>query len=145
MNISYSLKILFSPLIFLMSLFISGYTSAEISVIVHSSNEVNLSAKNIQRIFLGKKKEFSAGKRALPIHLPIGNDVAERFNAKVLKKEGQKLSGYWGQYIFTGKGLPPEQVESMMEVINLVTTNPNAIGYVDSKVVDDTVRVLYKF
>ena len=142
---TYIFKTVVAPFVLIYSLLVTGYCYAEISVIVHPSNEVSLSKKNVQRIFLGKMKKFPGGGEALPINLPVGNVVAERFNSTVLKKSAPMLSGYWGQYVFTGKGAPPKQVDSVAAVKNLVELNPSAIGYVDSELVDDTVKAIYKF
>ena len=145
MKTTCSFKTFVASLVFIYSLLVTGYSYAEISVIVHPSNMVSLSEKNIQRIFLGRMKKFPGGGEVIPIHLPVENVVADSFNSTVLKKSGPQLLGYWGQYIFTGKGMPPEQVDSVLAVKNLVKLNPSAIGYIDSKTVDDTVKVIYKF
>tara|TARA_R110002167_G_scaffold2771_1_gene13653 strand:- start:21 stop:236 length:216 start_codon:yes stop_codon:yes gene_type:complete len=46
---------------------ISFFSSAELVLVVHPSNDATIDAKTAQRIFLGKENKFSTGKEALPI------------------------------------------------------------------------------
>ena len=120
-----------------------GY--AEMAVIVHPSNTSELSPKIIQRIFLGKLKTFPGGGAALPLEHPAKSVVRENFNKEVLNKSSQQMRSYWGRLIFTGKGLPPKEVDTSEEIIRLVKTNPNTVGYVDMSLINSDVRVVHKF
>jgi hypothetical protein len=52
------------------------------------------------------------------------------------------MQAYWSRIIFTGRGQPPKAVPSSSEAKKLVAANPNTIGYVEPKLVDDTLRVV---
>ena len=52
------------------------------------------------------------------------------------------MKAYWAKIIFTGRGQPPRQVATSAEAKKLVAQNPNAIAYIDSAMVDDSVRVV---
>lgn len=123
----------------------ASVAQAEIAVVVHPSNAANLDASNLSRIFLGKMKSFPGGVQALPLNQAEGNAVTSEFNSKVLKKSGSQLKAYWSKLVFTGKGTPPKAVGSDAEVISLVSTNPNLIGYVDASAVTADVKVVAKF
>ena len=140
----YNFKTYLIPFVLVYGLLVGGYSYAEIVVVVHPSNKANISKKNIQRIFLGKMKEYPGGGTATPIYLPAENPVADQFNVKVLKKNIFQLRAYWGQYVFTGKGMPPKQVDSMQQVMSLVSSNEDAIGYIDSGSVNSSVKVIHK-
>ncbi|PCK07170.1 MAG: phosphate ABC transporter substrate-binding protein [Alteromonadaceae bacterium] len=118
---------------------------AETSVIVHPSNGNSLTAKAIQRIFLSKMKTFPDGDVILPIDQPLETDIRKNFIKVILKKRESQMSAYWASVVFTGKGLPPKQVEDGKSVKNLVAKNPNTIGYIDSSKVDDSVKVVHSF
>jgi hypothetical protein len=47
--------------------------------------------------------------------------------------------------VFSGRGTPPEMIATEDEMLNLVATNPNTIGFVDEGKVDGTVKVVGTF
>ncbi|MFT6529489.1 MAG: ABC-type phosphate transport system substrate-binding protein [Psychrosphaera sp.] len=118
---------------------------AEIAVVVHPSNASDIDSSALSRIFLGKSKSFSSGDQAVPINQEESNSATDEFNSKVLKKSGSQLKAYWSKLVFTGKGTPPKAVSNDAEVISLVSTNPNLIGYVDAASVTGDVKVIAKF
>ena len=117
---------------------------AEVAVIVHPSNGNDLNAGSIAHIFLGKSKAFGDGSQAVPI-MQSGGSVTDAFNDKVLSKNSSQLKAYWSKLLFTGQGTPPREVGSDQEVIKLVGSNPNLIGYVDAGKVDGSVKVVGKY
>ena len=124
---------------------IAPLAQAEIAVIVHPSNAAAIDDASISRIFLGKLKSYPGGGQALPINQNEGSGATGEFNSKVLKKSGSQLKAYWSKLVFTGKGTPPKAVASDAEVINLVSSNPNIIGYVDAGSVTGAVKVVAKY
>lgn len=127
-----------------MTLF-AGVAQAEVAVVVHPSNSASLDQSNVARIFLGKMKSFPGAGQAVPLNQSESNAATAEFNSKVLKKSGSQLKAYWSKLVFTGKGTPPKAIASDAEVIKLVSTNPNMIGYVDSSAVTGNVKVVGKF
>ena len=99
----------------------------------------------IGRVFLGKTESFPNGSKAVPIELAEDVPTREEFNTKVLKKSAVQLKSYWSRRLFTGKGSPPKQLPSSDDIIDLVSTNPNIIGYVDAGKVNDSVKVIAEF
>jgi hypothetical protein len=45
--------------------------------------------------------------------------------------------------VFTGRGRPPQQVRDSAAMKELLAANPGAIGYIDTRDVDESVRVLF--
>lgn len=136
---------LVKTLIALSSLLFSQIVYAGVAVIVHPSNANNLDATQISRLFTGKDKTFANGEQAIPINQPMTVAVTDEFNEKVLDKSSSQIKAYWSKLVFSGKGTPPKEVGSAAEVIELVSKNPNTIGYVDSADVTDGVKVLATF
>ncbi len=135
-------KVLFSILASI-ALAVSAY--AEVSVIVHKSNTAAISDKDISKIFLGKQSVFPGGSEAVPINLEEGKPSRSSFDSILLGKNERQMKAYWSKLVFTGKGTPPKQVEGEDLVLQLISSNPNMIGYVDSSKVTGDVRVIYKF
>ena len=113
---------------------------AEIIVIVNPGNTTTMTQKQVQRIFLGKLKTFPNASIVIPIDLPQKSDTRIEFSRLVIKKDMRQVSSYWSRLIFTGKGLPPKQVNTGEEARELVARNPDAIAYIDASLLDDTVR-----
>ena len=128
------------------SVFVASVASAEVAVIVSASNgNANLDQDTIARVFLGKSKNFPDGSQAVPVDQNAGTASREAFNSTVLGKSSSQLKAYWSRLIFTGKGTPPKESGDDATVKDLVANNPNLIGYVDSSVVDGSVKVVHKF
>lgn len=128
----------------LSTLVVSNYSMAEVSVVVHPDNANTISSKDVKRIFLGKTKFFPDGSQAVPMIQSEG-DTTDDFYAKALEKSDSQLKAYWSKLIFTGKGTKPDSVKNDVAVIELVSKNPNIIGYIDSASVGPGVKVVAKF
>lgn len=125
---------------------LASYTAtANVVVIVHPSNGVDFDQSSISKLFLGKAKKFNDGNQAVPINQEENSAARASFNSSVLSKSGSQLKAYWSKLIFTGKGSPPKEVASDAEVIDLVSKNPNMIGYVDSESLTDAVKPVGTF
>lgn len=125
--------------------FISSSLFAEVAIIVHPSNTGSIDETMISRIFTGKAKSFPSGGKAIPINQTSGAAITEDFNKKALKKSSSQLKAYWSKLVFTGKGTPPKEVSNDAEMIELISANPNLIGYVDKSSVTGDVRVIASF
>jgi ABC-type phosphate transport system substrate-binding protein len=115
------------------------------AIIVHPSNSNTLSKSDVVRLFLGKLTRYPDGSDAIPIEQKDSSSMHAEFVANVLNKSTQQLKAYWAKQLFTGKGKPPKAVESSADVIKLVAENPALIGYVDSGMVDESVKVIIDF
>jgi ABC-type phosphate transport system substrate-binding protein len=86
---------------------------------------------------------FPNGLPALPVDLRDGSGERDQFYAQVAGKTPAQLKAYWSKIIFTGRGQPPPTVSSAAEMKKRISENPAAIGYLDSSMVDDSVRVVF--
>ena len=80
--------------------------------------------------------------QVVPIDQAEGSVAREEFYTRFLGKSPAQVKAYWAKIIFTGRGQPPKEVASSIEVKKRVAENPNAIGYIDQSHVDESVRVL---
>lgn len=135
-NISKKLTILFAYGV------ISIPCLADVVLVIHPSNDSTLDAKEVKRIFLGKAKKFSNGKEAIPINQVEGSAARKSFDSTVLGRSSNQVSAYWSKLVFTGKGIPPKEVENDAAVIALIAENANAVGYVDESSVSASVKAI---
>ena len=139
------MKITIHYIIALVLVMCSLAAHAELAVIVHPSNAVELSKDDIQRIFLGKNRSFPNGGEAVPISYEFSTQEAEEFSTNVLGKTPKQLKAYWAKMIFTGQGTPPKEMETGAQVLELISKNPNLIGFVPVGTESANVRVVGKF
>lgn len=131
-------------LVFLLGLIIYPLSgAAEISIIVHPDNPLSsITIKEVTRIYLGKQKTFSNGDRVTPLDVDKELQLHKAFYSKVIKKSDAQIKSYWSRLIFTGKAQPPKSVIDSYEVMMLVAADPNLIGYVETDLVDNSIKVV---
>lgn len=116
--------------------------AADLVIIVNPSNGNAIDLKVTQRIFLGKEKKFDDGTETIAINQAAEAEIRQQFDETVLGRSSSQVSAYWSKLVFTGKGIPPKEVNSDAEVIDLVSKNPSVIGYIDRSSVTDAVKVI---
>ena len=116
---------------------------AALAIVVHPSNTLSgISADEAADIYLAKAGIFANGRRAIPVDQSTNSTARKKFYSAVIKKDDSKLKVYWSKLIFTGKANPPRELGDDADVKSWVAANPDAIGYVDGKFVDSSVKVL---
>ncbi|NRB40437.1 MAG: phosphate ABC transporter substrate-binding protein [Pseudomonadales bacterium] len=131
-----------ATIIFLSCISFSATSQASLVIIVHPDNPVtSLNHASLRKIFLRKIKSFPNGTLAKPAELNSG-DLRNEFLKNVLKKSESSLSSYWARMLFSGKAKPPAQFKVQAGMKNYVATNIEAIGYIESDLVDNSVKVL---
>ena len=124
---------------------VASIASAEVAVIVNPDNGDEISKDYVQKIYLAKTKVFPSGHTAIPVDQTEGSATRIEFLTKVIEKDEAQMKSYWTRLIFTGKGVPPNALADDSKVKDLVSRNPDAIGFIDAASVDGTVKVVGKF
>ena len=132
-------------LLFVLTLVFSQLAAAEVVVIVNLKNNTDIYESDIKRIFLGKMKNFADGSIVTPYYLAEGHAVRDKFNEKALEKSSKQLNAYWSKSIFTGKGMPPDAFDNVADALAAVSSDANAIAYIDAADVTDAVKVVARF
>jgi ABC-type phosphate transport system substrate-binding protein len=123
----------------------SARASAEVVAVVAAKNPVSTLSKNqIADIFLGKMTRFPDGRQVLPIDQVENSSARETFYLKFTGMSPAQLKAHWSKIIFTGRGQPPPEVSNGIEVKKFIAKHPDAIGYIEQKLVDDSVKVVLK-
>ncbi|OUS06666.1 hypothetical protein A9Q81_01930 [Gammaproteobacteria bacterium 42_54_T18] len=116
---------------------------AELAIIVNNDNVTNdITVEEVVSIFLGKSHTLPDGTKVVPIDQREGEQEREVFYRELVRKSQSQLNSYWSRIIFAGKGQPPFTVNDGIEVIEFISGNQNMIGYVDTDMVDETVKVI---
>lgn len=116
---------------------------AEVVVVVSKDNPVeSLERSELRDIYLGQLHSFPNGEPVEPIDQAEGSEARKEFYNDHLERSPAQVKAHWSKLIFTGRGQPPRAVESGEVVAELVSQSPNAIGYLDRALVDDSLRVI---
>ena len=123
---------------------LSGAMAAvdQVAVVSAKSPVTTLTKDQVADIFLGKASRFPDGSQAVPIDQAEGSAARDEFYLKFAGKSPAQVKAHWSKIIFTGRGQPPREVSSSIEVKKRVVDNPNAIGYIERAMVDGSVKVL---
>jgi len=112
-------------------------------VIVHPDNPVASVDRDFLRdAFLKKATDWSHGEQIRPVDLSARFGVREVFIRDVLRKTAAQLRSYWNQQIFSGKGTPPVEADSISEMIEYVLANAGAVGYLPSGTAPGRAKVV---
>jgi len=116
---------------------------ADIAVITHPGvKEIGISREKVADMYLGKKKIYSDGTRVKPVDQSANTPVRDKFYRTVVRMSTSEVNRYWSKLKFTGKGKPPRTIAGDEAVKNWVATHPGAIGYIDGKYLDKSVKVV---
>lgn len=112
-------------------------------VIVHPNNPLRSADRAyVADAFLKKLTRWQDGEPIRPVDLRADNPVRRRFSENVLKRSVGAVRSYWQQRIFSGRDVPPPELESDENVVGFVAKFPGAIGYVSGAAKLSGVREL---
>jgi len=115
------------------SLPVAGQQVNDFRIIVNPSNPIaTLSAADVSGFFMDEAK-WPNGAPSLPIDLTPESPLRSKFSVEVLGRDVAAVRAHWRRLIFQGRGVPPPTRASEGEIVQFVSANPNAIGYVSAK------------
>ncbi|MBF7072301.1 phosphate ABC transporter substrate-binding protein [Glaciecola sp. MH2013] len=120
----------------------SSQVFADYAVVVHPENNAEFDTQLVKRIFLGRETAFSNGEIATVITHSPDSALRTEFDEGVLNRKTAAVNAYWSKLVFTGRGVMPTTVESDAEMIELISENKNAIGFIDTSSVTSDVKVV---
>jgi ABC-type phosphate transport system substrate-binding protein len=116
---------------------------AEIVVVVNPNNPIeSFSRRELVDLYMGRTQSFSDGSMALRLDLPPDSQVRGDFYRGLVNKSVAEVNAYWAKLLFTGRASPPQVMDNSQSVLKAVRENKNAVGYIDSKDVDSSVKVV---
>ncbi len=95
-----------------------------VAVVSAKSQGITLNKNQVIDIFLGKVSHFPDGSQAVAIDQLEDSAVRDEFYLKFAGKSPAQLKAYWSKIIFTGRGKPPREVSSSLDVKKFLAENP---------------------
>lgn len=100
-------------------------------VIVHPNNPATTVSRTfLQDAFLKKITRWPHDDGIRPADLPPSAPARIRFTQEVLKRTVLAVKSYWQQRIFSGRDVPPPELDRDEAVVAHVLKHEGAIGYV---------------
>jgi ABC-type phosphate transport system substrate-binding protein len=100
-------------------------------VIVHPNNPARSATRAfLADAFLKKVTRWEGDEIIRPVDLHQDSDVRRHFTENVLKRSVAAVRSYWQQRIFSGRDVPPPEVDADEGVIAHVLRYPGAVGYI---------------
>lgn len=118
--------------------------AAELVIVVHPDSGVDSMVQNdVVNVFMGRYQKLPSGITAFPVDLSPQRGA---FYQQLVNKTLPEINSYWARLVFSGRASPPRQVQDDTEVIEIVSDNRGAIGYVDRSLVnDERVKIVFSF
>lgn len=127
----------------LLTIVLSILSLADEYVVISNSKMKDLSTAQIKAIFL-KKITIIENINAVPVNLGAMDPIREKFENKIVEMDFERLKSYWTKEHYLGKR-PPVTMQSEESVKAFVKKVEGAIGYINAKNLDNSVKVLYRW
>lgn len=121
---------------------------ADVAVIVHPDCPLqSMTSRQVSDLYLGRARSFDMGDQTNTVlasiyEQPTDSVVREVFFRSLNGMRISQVNAYWARLRFSGEMLPPSSLSDMRAAVDAVAHNKNAIAYVDSKMVNRTVKVV---
>lgn len=127
-----------------LALFITTSANADLAIISHPGYDGGeLNSLQVKNLFLGERKSFPNGIKATPINHAVGSPDRKKFFSQVLNTTESFHGRHWKRKMATNSGSSPVELKSYEEVLRSVANTPGSISYIDSRMVNDSVKVLF--
>jgi ABC-type phosphate transport system substrate-binding protein len=112
-------------------------------VIVHPSNPTtSVERRFLADLFFKKATRWPNDEVVRPVDYDPDSLVRRRFSEDVLKRSVAAVKSYWQQQLFSGRDVPPPELDSDEDIVKYVLKYPGAVGYVSGGATLNTVKVL---
>ncbi|HEX6765123.1 MAG TPA: hypothetical protein VF103_06585 [Polyangiaceae bacterium] len=100
-------------------------------IIVHPENPASRTSRQfLSSLFLKEITRWDDGELARPVDLKPDSPTRRRFSQSVLNRSVSAVKSYWQQRIFSGRGVPPPELDTDQAVVTYVTNHRGGVGYV---------------
>jgi hypothetical protein len=114
---------------------VSGVHAQELVVIVSPAAPA-INKEQVMELYLGRGNGWTA------LDQVATSQIFAEFYKKALGRDAAQVKAIWSKILFTGRGVPPEQLRDSEAVKKAVAANPKAVGYIEKSAVDASVRVV---
>jgi ABC-type phosphate transport system substrate-binding protein len=100
-------------------------------MIVNPSNRLaSVDRSFLEDAYLKKITRWPNDEVIRPVDLGPGSPTRRAFSEAVVRRSVDAVKGYWQQRIFSGRDVPPPELDSDDDVVRYVLRYDGAVGYV---------------
>jgi ABC-type phosphate transport system substrate-binding protein len=115
---------------------------AQVIVIANPSVKATVISKNdLRDVFTGSLSSLKDGSHVTPVLLK-GGTANNEFLSEYIGKNDVAFRAGWRSLVFSGQGSMPKSLESEAAVVEFVTHNSGAIGYIGKSIPHEGVKIL---
>lgn len=132
--------------LYLLALLLAARVAAaggSLAVIVPPQRTAQVTVGEVAQIYLRQRRHWATGEAIVPVNREAGSQARTLFTRAVFGGEARWLASYWNRQYFRGV-LPPATLASDEAVKRFVASVPGAIGYIDARAADPSVRVVVR-
>ena len=99
-----------------------------------------MTARQVSDIYLGRRKTFPTGEPVFAFEHKSDAPLRKAFYQLLNGMDIKRVNAYWVRLQFSGNVIPPPTIEDDMEVLEVIRKTPNAIGYINTTHLDESVK-----
>lgn len=108
-------------------------SDVDFKLIINADNKISSeSRQTVANMFLKQVVTWNSGDTVKPVDQRPTSSVRDAFSQRILRRSVAAIRSYWQQRIFSGRDLPPPELESDAAVVRYVVEHRGAIGYVSA-------------
>jgi ABC-type phosphate transport system substrate-binding protein len=112
-------------------------------IVAHPEVAVDkLTRRQLIDVFTRRQTRWPSGDAILPVDLRSDSPVRRDFVVDELKTSVQAIKNYWQQQIFSGRNVPPPELDDDAQVLKYVLKNSGAIGYVSISTSTEGAKII---
>jgi len=117
--------------------------NATFQLVVHPDNPYrHLERDYVKDLFLKRVTRWPDGETAMPVDLSSKSSVRGAFAQAILRKPLTAVRMYWQQIVFSGRGVPPPELDTDEAIVRYVVQRRGAIGYIAATSEPGAARVV---
>ncbi|ELR67013.1 hypothetical protein C942_04717 [Photobacterium marinum] len=103
-----------------------------------------LTKSKARMLYKGRTKKLNGSIKIVLVDLPETSILREDFYSMLLGKSISQMNGYWASLSFSGKGTPPEELNSddIKDILEWLNDHPNGIAYAPVSTVPENANIL---
>jgi ABC-type phosphate transport system substrate-binding protein len=101
-------------------------------IVNHANANASVDRKFLADVFLKKVTRWGDGEVIHPVDLRADSPVRQEFSEEVVRRSVVAVKNYWQQLVFSGRDVPPPEVDTDEQVIRYVQRFGGAVGYVSA-------------
>jgi hypothetical protein len=122
---------------------LAGEPAPDFLVIAHASQPSGrVSRQFLADVFLKNVTRWPNDEAIRPADQRADAAVRKYFSERVLHRTVAAVKTYWQQRIFSGRGVPPPELEADDAVVRYVEGHPGAVGYISGTAAVGKAKVL---